>query len=74
MRARVRIRGAHRSTSVEPLNLRIFQFGEELEMMQWGRSGQQVGTGTWWTSQDLDAAHSVPAQEVLEGELPAADR
>ncbi|WP_146229038.1 hypothetical protein [Streptomyces sp. NWU339] len=58
--------------------LRAFQFGEELEMVQWGRSGQRVGTGMWWTSQDLDAAHSIPAQkvevlEVLEGQLPEPD-
>ncbi|MEU2271534.1 hypothetical protein ABZ568_34960 [Streptomyces olindensis] len=47
-------------------------------MVQWGRAGQRVDTGIWWTSQDLDAAHSVPAQkveilEVIEGRLPQAD-
>jgi len=77
--ARVRIRAEHRSTAVEPLSLRIFRPGEELEMVQWGRAGQWADTGTWWTSKDLEAAHSVPVQkvevlEVLEGQLPHAAR
>lgn len=77
VRARVRMRGAHRSLSVEPLAFKAFEFGEELEMVQWGRAGQRVGTSMWWTSRDLDPAHSVPAQkvevlEVLEGRLPEA--
>ncbi|MHB9856790.1 hypothetical protein [Streptomyces sp. YIM S03343] len=75
VRAHVRIRGSHRSASVDPSVLRIFHPGEELEMMQWGQSGQQPDTCAWWTDKDLDAAHSVPGQEVeilevLEGQLP----
>ena|SRR5919205_1737867 len=75
VRARVRILGTHQSASLEPLTLRVFEYGEELEMVQWGRAGQRVDRATWWTSQDVGAAHSVPGQkvevlEVLEGHLP----
>ncbi|MGW3100249.1 hypothetical protein ACWDCC_43230 [Streptomyces sp. NPDC001102] len=68
VRARVRIITEHQSTSVEPLRLRLFHPGEELEMVQWGRPGDESGTAPWWTSPDVHEAHMVPASkvEVLE--------
>ncbi|MFF5969798.1 hypothetical protein ACFY64_40165 [Streptomyces collinus] len=75
MRARIRIRQEHQSYSVEPLALKIFRQGEELPMVRWGRGGQEVEMDSWWTGQDISAAHIVPADkvevlEVLEGRLP----
>jgi hypothetical protein len=59
--------------------LRIFRPGEEVEMVQWGRAGEEVDTDSWWTtSQYIPAAHIVPADkvevlEVLEGRRPETD-
>ena len=78
VRARVRFRAEYRCTSVEPLALRIFKPGEELEMAQWGRAGEDAGAVLWWTSDDVYAALMVPGGqveivEVVEGQLPQAD-
>ncbi|MEU6260993.1 hypothetical protein [Streptomyces sp. NPDC047043] len=64
VRARVRIVREHQSISVDPLELRIFRPYEELEMVQWGRAGDAIGTGPWWTTRQAQAAHIVPAEKV----------
>ncbi|MDH6522593.1 hypothetical protein M2163_000897 [Streptomyces sp. SAI-135] len=68
VRARVRIRAEHHAHSLEQ-TLRIFRPGEELEMVQWGRAGQEVDTDAWWTtSHYIPTAHIIPSHkiEVLE--------
>ncbi|POX55812.1 hypothetical protein C3489_08050 [Streptomyces sp. Ru71] len=75
MRARVRILTEHQSTSVDPLGLRIFRPGEELEMLRWGRPWDEAEGTPWWTSLDMQGAHIVPAAkvqvlEVLEEQQP----
>jgi hypothetical protein len=42
----------------------MFHPGEELEMVQWGRPGDEIGMTPWWTSEDVDEAHMVPATKV----------
>ncbi|MGW3141436.1 hypothetical protein [Streptomyces sp. NPDC001139] len=64
VRARVRILTEHQSTSVEPLNLRLFHAGDELEMVQWGQPGDEDGMAPWWTGHNLHKAHKVPASKV----------
>lgn len=64
MRARVRIREEHHAQSLEQ-KLKIFRPGEEVEMVQWGRAGQQVDTSAWWTTNGyIPAAHIVPSEKV----------
>ncbi|KAB1140686.1 hypothetical protein F7R91_35130 [Streptomyces luteolifulvus] len=77
-RARVRILEEHRSTSVEPLAIRIFRPGEEVQMVQWGPAGLEPETDMWLTSTDISAAHIIPADkvdvlEVLEAQSPEDD-
>ncbi|MFE5881528.1 hypothetical protein [Streptomyces hydrogenans] len=58
----------HHAVSLER-ELRIFRAGEVVEMVQWGRAGQEVDTASWWTTDRyIPAAHIVPAGkvEVLE--------
>ncbi|GHI24519.1 hypothetical protein Shyd_58900 [Streptomyces hydrogenans] len=56
--------------------LRVFRAGEVVEMVQWGRAGQEIDTGSWWTTnQYIPAAHIVPTDkvevlEVLEEQRP----
>ncbi|GHE26006.1 hypothetical protein [Streptomyces hydrogenans] len=75
VRARVRVRAEHHARSLEQ-ELRVFRAGEVVEMVQWGRAGQEIDTGSWWTTnQYIPAAHIVPTDkvevlEVLEEQRP----
>ncbi|MEH0580163.1 hypothetical protein [Streptomyces sp. B21-108] len=77
VRARVRIRAEHHATSLEQ-KLRIFRPGEEVEMVQWGRSGHEGAQDAWWTTNHyIPGAYIVPAAkvevlEVLEERRPPA--
>lgn len=78
VRALVRVRTAHHAHSLER-ELRIFRAGEVVEMVQWGRAGQEIDTASWWTTnQYIPAAHIVPADkvevlEVLDERRPEPD-
>ncbi|MFF9819069.1 hypothetical protein [Streptomyces sp. NPDC014006] len=64
MRARVRISKEHHSISLE-LKPRTFRPGEEVEMVKWGRAGQEVDADSWWTTnQYIPAAHTIPANKL----------
>lgn len=44
-------------------------------MVRWGRPGKEADGNPWWTSQDMQEAHLVPATkikvlEVLEEQQP----
>lgn len=41
-----------------------FHAGQELEMVQWGRSGNPVDRRSWWTNFDIDGAFIVKANNV----------
>jgi hypothetical protein len=43
---------------------RTFRAGEEVEMIQWGRTGGPVDRDAWWTSYDIDGAYILKASEV----------
>jgi hypothetical protein len=62
--ARVRVRAAYRAGSVSPRDERRFDPGQELEMVQWGRTGRTVDRDCWWTSADIDGAFIIPAEHV----------
>lgn len=65
--ARVRITGAYYAGNPTGGDRR-FTPGEELEMVQWGRSARPVNRRSWWTDTDIDGAFIVPADlvEVLQ--------
>ncbi|RPF30388.1 hypothetical protein [Streptomyces sp. TLI_185] len=64
VRTRARIRAEHHAHSLER-TLRIFRTEEEVEMVQWGRAGEEVDTDAWWTtSHYIPAAHIVPSDKV----------
>ncbi len=49
---------------MDPYDERMFQPGDELEMLQWGRAGRPVDRSAWWSSADIDGAFLVPADHV----------
>jgi hypothetical protein len=58
-----RPRRAHADVDGAP-GAEVFRTGEELEMVQWCRAGDEVGTGPCWTSQHVHEAHTIPTGKV----------
>lgn len=74
-RARVRIIKETTVGAVDPPVERTFKVGEELEMNQRGRAGEEIRRDNWWTSSDIDGAHIIDADcaeivEILDDEPP----
>ncbi|NUS74163.1 MAG: hypothetical protein HOQ05_12255 [Corynebacteriales bacterium] len=41
-----------------------FMKDEELELVQWGRAGEEVDRSTWWSGFEVDSAFIVPADDL----------
>lgn len=67
--ARVRILERYSAGNGGPhYDVRVFEPGEELRMIQWGIAGREIDRDSWWTSTDIDGAFIISADkvEVLE--------
>ena len=63
-RAIVRVLEPTVKHSVDPWRERTFRAGEELEMVQWGRTGRPIDRSAWWTSYDIDGAFIIESDNT----------